>query len=385
MITRRPFLARALVQCLFALLWCYGLVFREAVAGTPGGMLLWAAAVLAWVVLKAAGLELSLPDMDHVPAWRGARIWLSAAILATAFAAGGVYGLVIVGFALGLAPLTPLLLAVAVVLSVAINVPILETINLSDAGSCLGLWRYAAAAGYVTVLLGYLVCRNLLEPLQGEPKTLPAAVHGLLMTIVGMAAAFPIAYMATVKLRIADRTPPDFPAATDMPPPLSWLEYLSYLALLCIGVWLLKILWRRLATVLERRTPDPLDQAGGAVYGTEEELADIRSAEPARRLNGIRRKIVDAYLEFFRFLAEHGIVRPPGTTADRYLAGAAKRCGSVELYDRATRRFNVIRYSGRPVDKHDAQHVKQILENLRKNSADAFREQTAGHIPDQPE
>ncbi|NOY82509.1 MAG: DUF4129 domain-containing protein [Kiritimatiellaeota bacterium] len=348
---------RAVQAALYAGLWLLVPLAISLTAGRSGPAWSLAAGAALWAAVKATGWEVQLPELDEFPSARILAAILALAVLLVFCLKGGVWGVLLFGFVLGTFPLTPVLTAVAVVLSLVANALLLDRLGGA-------LWvRCAWGTLYTAGLLGFLQMHQWLGT-RDDPTDL-AGLGAVLAWGTGLLPPVAlVAYLLTMLLHPERGFGERFPSGTvPQTGPASPRDFF----LLVAGAVVFLVFWRRLAALLDRRQPRVPGLDAETVLGETEDLVKRTAMAHASGAKGACGQLLAAFLDFFEFLAWHGFPRRPGTPADLYLESVACRVGGLGgSFRRVAAVFDRIRYGGEPTPKEIVVQTRRELRTLRR-------------------
>ncbi len=366
-------MVRAMQAALYAGLWLLVPLAIALAAGRPGVAWGLAAGVALWAAVKATGWEVQLPELDEFPSARFLAGVLFLGVLLVFALKGGIWGVLLFGFVLGLFPLTPGLTAVAVVLSLAANALLLD--HLGEA-----LWvRCAWGVLYTAVLLGFLQMHQWLGT-----RDDPADLAGLSAVMLWGTGLLPpvavVAYLLTMTLRPDRRFGVDLPSGAASPTgPASYWDILLPAAAAVVFL----VFWRRLAALLDRRQPRVPGLEANTVLGETEDLVERTAIVHTAGAKGPRGRLVAAFLDFFEFLAWHGFPRRPGMPADLYLESVASRIGGLgDAFRRVAAVFDRVRYGEEHTARETVMAARRELRMLRRAVATYYTTRDMGCVAD---
>ena len=347
---------RAVQAALFAGLWLFVPLLLAVGAGRSGSAWALGAGIPAWSLFKATGWEAQLPDFDQVPSARILMGFVSLSLLLAFVVRGGIWGVILFGFMLGLLSLTPGVTAVSVLLSLGVNALLLELLGGP-------LWeRCAWAAVYVGVLLGFVQLHQWVRT-RDDPadfatlRTVALWGVGLLPPVAGTA------YVLTASLNLMQPLAGGPRTVSAPGEPASSLD----LALFLVAAMFFLLFWRKLAALLDQRQPRVPGLDARTVFGKPREQTD--SAPRSRSATGKTRRgqLVTVFLDFFDFLSWHGFPRQPGTPADVYLDAVGSQIGDgTGRFQRVSSVFDRIRYGGERLSRDEAARSRRELRELRQ-------------------
>ena len=364
-----PAVHRGVMHICYALLWLLPVILMGMVTGQAGGVALATGVVLLWGAIKSTGWAYVLPDWEQqVPSWRGAKVLLFVMLLILALIEAGVWGLVGYGLILGCLPLTPALVTASVALSLTSNVLLYETFRASALP-----WAFAGGGLSILNLLVFLYLQHSLA-LRETGREVAGAPAVALRALGSLPVLAGVAYGLTALLGIGPDTAvldlaptPSGPAAE---PSFGFRDVLLW----CAGLWLLSLVWRRLVKALDTHGRVVPGTEADQVFGTEEAL-HRRGGGRGRRNDGPRSRGIEAFLDFFDFLAWQGFPRADGMTAASYLGEvSAVLSEDGAPFADAAAVFNRFRYGHEPVGKEDVRDAEALLAGLR-DCVEAFTQE----------
>ena len=351
MIAVPPFAVRGFVHLHFASMWLCVLALRQALQGSWAAAGAMAGFAVVWATARGAGCGVVLPEIEHTSSWRGLKLIVFAAVLVVAIAKGGLLGVIVYGFLLGLLPPSGPTVVAGVVLSMLVNVVLLESLPAAP------LVQYAAASLYVASLLGYILARQVVtSAASGTPA------GGVLLNVAWGVLSLPLilvtAYLLTTLVG------PSHPLLDGGGAPAHAVEQEGFRLrdlLLWVGaLWLFGAVWRQMVGMLERQSPKPPGPSVVTVFGAQEELAPKRRERGIGRGGGHGRQIIEAFLDLLDVLNWHGFPRSPGTTADAHLCSVAEALDYCDGLDEALGLFNRARYGAAGVTSADLQRARVL-------------------------
>lgn len=348
---------RAVLAALFAGLWIVVPLLLAVRTGRSGPAWALAAGLAAWSVFKATGWEAQVPDLDQIPAARVLAAFLFLSLLLAFAAKGGIWGVLLFGFVLGLLPLTPAVTAVSVLLSLGANAVLLERLGGP-------LWvRCAWGTVYVSILLAFIQMHQWVQT-RDDPADFATLRVVALWGIGLLPLAAGTAYLLTATLHLTHpwAGDPRVISARQVEPTSS-----RDLILFLIVITVFLLFWRRLAALLERRLPRTPGLDARTVFGEPQARPDLAPRSRSVSRKGVRGQLVTAFLDFFDFLSWHGFPRQPGTPADVYLEAVGLRIGDVaDRFQRASAVFDRVRYGEERISRNEAVQSRRELRELRQ-------------------
>ena len=370
----RNILADIGAAALLAAVWLAVPIFCALWLGQSRPAWLLAGAGLFFVLVRAGGWELELPEIEHLAAGRSLLLFLFLLFLVIAAANGGFAGIVFYGLLLGFVQQGAGLTAATFILAAVGATGFLENLHAPLSVRC------GAGAGELLLLFLYVQTRNLEMGGRGFRR---ADVAAYLLWGLGLLpmAAIP-AYLLTLALGITPHpgaaTPgPVMPAQSmdDGETLFTWRDG----AVLVIAFLVLVLLWRRLAGLLGRGDTELPPATADTVFGDGTALATRRIRRPRRGRYNADRQLLAAFLDFFRFLAMSGFSRPTGMPADRFLESLAVRLnGDPRLFQTAAETFNRVRYGRTPLAAEESREVRASLRRLRAFVVERMEKTTTG-------
>ena len=348
-------MVRGLVHLHFAAMWLCVLALRQGLRGSWTGAGVMAGFGLLWATGKGAGMGVVLPEIEHASSWRGLKLIVFSLVLVVAIVKGGLLGIVVYGFLLGLLPSSGPIVVGTVILSMLVNVVLLEGLPAPPAV------QYAAASLYVAALLGYILGRQTMtSAASGAPSG--AAALNVAWGMLSLPLVLATAYLLTTLVS------PSHPLLSDAGPGAHAIEQQGFRLrdlLLWVGaLWLCGILWRHMVVMLERRNPKPPGPSAATVFGVQEELGPQRRERGSGKGRGYGRQVIAAFLDLLDILTWHGFPRAPGTTADAHLSHVAETMGCRNAFDEVLGIFNRARYGAGDVTPDDLQRARVLSRSL---------------------
>ena len=345
-------------------MWLCVLALRQGLQGSWPAAGAMAGFGLLWAAAKGAGCGVALPEIEHASSWRGLKLIMFFLLLLMAIAKGGLLGIIVYGFLLGLLPPSGPIVVASVILSMLVNVVLLESLPAAP------VFQYAAASLYVASLLGYILARQVMtSAASGAPA------EGVLLNVGWGLLSLPL--ILTTAYLLTTLVGPSHPLLDGGGAPAQAVEQEGFRLrdlLLWVGaLWLFAALWRQMVGMLERQSPKPPGPSAVTVFGVQEELEPKRRERGTGKGRGCGRQVIAAFLDLLDVLAWHGFPRSPGTTADAHLAHVAETIGHRNGLGEALVLFNRARYGAADVTPGDLQRARELyraITNATKAWAD---------------